>query len=65
MYSTNYPTDRHHDMLAQSRRDGLAAQVRALHKASRRVERAARRLERAQATARRLQGEAAQAYWAY
>ena len=64
MYSTNYPTNRHQDMLAQSRRDGVAAQARALRKASRRVERAARRLERAQAAVRRLQGEAGQAYWA-
>ena len=62
MYASNYPMDRHRDLLAQSRRDGQAAQARALRKASRRVNRAARRLERAQATARRLHGQASQVY---
>jgi len=62
MYGSNYPMERHRDMLAQSRRDGQAAQARALRKASRRVDRAARKLERAQATARRLHGQASQVY---
>jgi hypothetical protein len=54
MHPTNYPAQRHRELLAQAERDSRAAQVRAMHRASRRVQRAARRLERAQASARRV-----------
>jgi hypothetical protein len=54
MHPMNYPAQRHRDLLAEAERDSRAAQVRAMHRASRRVERAARRLERAQASARRV-----------
>jgi hypothetical protein len=60
MHPMNYQPERHRDLLAQSRRDAQAAQIRALRRASRRVDRAARRLERAQAVARRLRSEVRQ-----
>jgi len=57
MHPINYPMERHHELLTQSRRDAQAAQVRALRRASRRVDRASRKLERAKASARRLRTE--------
>jgi hypothetical protein len=57
MHPINYPAERHRDLLAQGRRDAQAAQVRALRRASRRVDRAARRLDRAKASARQLRSE--------
>ncbi len=54
MHPINYPAERHRDLLAQAHRDAQAAQIRALRRASRRVNRAARRLDRAKASARRL-----------
>jgi hypothetical protein len=54
MQPINYPAQRHRDLLAEAERDSRAAQVRAMHRASRRVQRATRRLERAQASARRV-----------
>ena len=54
MHPINYPAERHRDLLDESRRDARAAQIRALRKASRRVDRASRKLERAKASARRL-----------
>ena len=57
MHPINYPMERHHELLAQSRRDARAAQVRALRRASRRVDRASRKLERAKASARRVRSE--------
>jgi hypothetical protein len=56
MYSTNYAAVRHRELLAQARRDGQVAHLRALRRAARRVDRAARRLERAQHAARQLRG---------
>jgi len=56
MYSTNYPAVRQRELLAQARRDGQAAHLRAVRRAVRRVDRAARRLEQAQHTARQLRG---------
>jgi hypothetical protein len=53
MHPINYPAHRHRDLLAEAERDSRAAQVRALHRAARRVQRATRRLERAEASARR------------
>jgi hypothetical protein len=57
MHLMNYPAERHRELLDQSRRDGRAARLRALRRASRRVDRASRRLERAKASARRLRTE--------
>jgi len=57
MHPINYPAERHRDLLAQGRRDAQAAQIRALRRASRRVDRAARRLNRAKASARQLRSE--------
>jgi hypothetical protein len=56
MYSTNYPAARQRELLAEARRDGQVAHLRAMHRAARRVDRAARRLERAQYAARQLRG---------
>jgi hypothetical protein len=60
MHPINYQSQRHRELLAESRRDAQAAQLRALRRASRRVDRAARRLERAQAVARQLRHEVGQ-----
>jgi hypothetical protein len=57
MHPINYPVERHRELLAQGRRDAQAAQIRALRRASRRVDRAARRLDRAKASARLLRSE--------
>ena len=57
MHPINYPVERHRELLDQSRRDAQVAQLRALRRASRRVDRASRRLERAKASARRLRNE--------
>jgi hypothetical protein len=57
MHPISYPVERHRELLAQGRRDAQAAQVRALRRASRRVDRAARRLDRAKASARLLRNE--------
>jgi hypothetical protein len=54
MHPISYPAERHRELLAQGRRDAQAAQIRALRRASRRVDRAARRLDRAKASARQL-----------
>gem|GEM_PF-6880202 len=54
MHPINYPAERQRELLDQSRRDAQAAQLRALRRASRRVDRASRKLERAKASARRL-----------
>ena len=62
MYPSNYPMERHRELLAQARRDRQVAQARALRKAARRVERATRKLEQAQDTARWLYHQAGQAY---
>jgi hypothetical protein len=56
MYSTNYPAAFQRELLAQARRDGQIAHLRAVRRAARRVDRAARRLERAQHAARQLRG---------
>jgi hypothetical protein len=60
MHPSNYRPERHRELLAESRRDAQAAQLRALRRASRRVDRAARRLERAQAVAQRRHSEVGQ-----
>jgi hypothetical protein len=57
MHPINYPMERHRELLAQSRQDAQVAQIRALRRASRRVDRATRKLERAKASARRLRSE--------
>ena len=57
MHPINYSSERHRELLDQSRRDAQMAQLRALRRASRRVDRASRRLERAKASARRLRNE--------
>jgi len=56
MYSANYPAARQRELLAEARRDGQVAHLRAVRRAARRVDRAARRLERAQHAARQVRG---------